>query len=282
MSYFKEKLALEIRRQESIYNTAKSKLASSPEGALTVRQRKQMTSYYLNVESKDTTTRKRKQINITTDKKLILQLIDKFIQKKKLLISKTNLLYLKKLYRHYQSTDLQYIFTFLSPTYQQAITHYQTERIHQLQNKPYPKAPFDPRYHVHETICGEFVRSKSEQIILNTLSLYTLIIHYEEEYIYRIPVDGIGRVYPDFTIILPNGKRSIWEHLGRLDDPEYCYKTALKLNLYQQNGYVLGDNLILTMDDNKGNISSRIILDIIENHILPQVSAATMQPCNQK
>jgi hypothetical protein len=139
------------------------------------------------------------------------------------------------------------------------------EYLEKLQLLDYPKAPFDPRFHVHETECGEFVRSKSEQIILNALTLcIEFVTHYEEEFLYSVGVDGLGRVYPDFTIILPNGKRIIWEHFGRLDDPNYCRRNALKLCLYQRNGYVLGDNLIITMDDNQGNISSALVAQAIQ------------------
>lgn len=42
-----------------------------------------------------------------------------------------------------------------------------------------------------------------------------------------------------------------------------------KLNLFQQNGLVIGGNLILTMDDNKQDFSSAIINQIINDQILP-------------
>ena len=52
--------------------------------------------------------------------------------------------------------------------------------------------------------------------------------------------------------------------LGPLGDPEYCKRNALKLCLYQRNGYVLGDNLIITMDDRNGNISSVLVAQAIQ------------------
>lgn len=274
MSNFLEALALEIRRQEKIYSTAEARIVSAPDGSLTIRKRKKKIDFYLNLEDRKSQIRKRKQINISTNQKLILQLTDKLIQQKRLLRSRINLVYLNKLYCKYQSTDLHHISAILGTTYQQALELRKQEIIHKLKNQPYPKAKFDPRFHVHETDQGELVRSKSEQIILNTLYPYNLIVHYEEEFLYKVPVDGLSRVFPDFTIILPNGDRIIWEHLGRLDDPEYCYRTALKLNLYQQNGYVIGDNLIITMDDHKGNISSSCILHAIQEHILPKMQSA--------
>lgn len=110
------------------------------------------------------------------------------------------------------------------------------------------------------------MRSKSEQIIANALYSYGIPFHYEEEFIYQI--GNIGKVYPDFTILLPNGKTIIWEHLGLLSQESYCQRTAEKLNIYQMNGYNLGKNLILTMDDNRQNISSTVIHQIIRTRIL--------------
>ena len=274
MSDFMKQLELEIKRQEKLYAVAERKLASAPEGSISIRKRKKKTDFYLNYEDRKSQSRKRKQVNINNNQALILQLIDKLFQQKIHLRSKNNLFYLNKLYRNYQPTDSQHIFPLLSKTNQQALQIYNQSKISTIKNCSYPKAPFDSRYHIHETDQGEFVRSKSEQIILNTLYPFELIVHYEEEFLYEYGVEGIGRVFPDFTIILPNGKRIIWEHLGRLDSPEYCYKVALKLNLYQKNGYILGNNLIFTVDDHKGNISSSAILHTIHQHILPKVKEA--------
>ena len=276
MSDFLNQLELEIKRQEKLLSTAESKITSAPEGALSVRQRKKKTDYYLNIEDRKSQTRKRKQINISNNKNLVLQLTDKLIQQKILFRSKTNLFYLNKLYHKYQSTDLQHIIHLLGNAYQHVIELRKQALIRQFNEKPYSKQKFDPTSHVHETDCGELVRSKSEQIILNSLFAYNLVTHYEEEFMYKVPVEGVHRVFPDFTIILPNGKRIIWEHLGRLDDPEYCQRVAAKLNLYQQNGYVLGDNLIITMDDHKGNISSSLVLHAIQQHILPKLQEAEL------
>lgn len=201
----------------------------------------------------------------------ILQLTDKLIQRRIFSRSQNNLFYLNKLRNHYVPADFNSVSIQLGPSYNHVIQQQRKQHLEQWRNMPYSKAPYDSRYHIHETDSGELVRSKSEQIILNTLYAYPLVVHYEEEFLYKNAVPGINRCYPDFTIILPDGSRIIWEHLGRLDDPEYCRRVAIKLNLYQQNGYVIGKNLILTMDDDKGNISSALVIDAIEHYILPHM-----------
>ena len=271
MNTFAEILALEIRYQEKKLAEAQEKLTLAPVGSLSVRDRKTKIDYYHNVEDKKSKTRKRKQVNISNNQKLILQLTDKLIQQKVLYRSKKNLFYLKKLQANLLPISTDAILPLLGKAYQQVLWFRREKNIELRKRRSYPKAPYDSRFHIHETDSGELVRSKSEQIILNTLYAYPLVVHYEEEFLYQNGVPGITKCYPDFTIILPDGHRIIWEHLGRLDDPAYCQRTAAKLNLYQQNGYVLGKNLIITMDDDKGNISSALIIDAIEHYILPHL-----------
>lgn len=274
MHSFLKLIDLELRRQEKYLATAKHRIALAPRGSLLARKRKKKTDYYQVVDEKKKKgddKRKRKQINITPNQELILQLTDKLIQQRILRRSLKNIFYLKKVKDNYLPADFNSVSAQLGASYDQVIRQQKKQHLEQWRNMPYPKAPFDARYHIHETDSGEMVRSKSEQIIMNTLYTYPLVVHYEEEFLYKNGVPGINRCYPDFTIILPDGSRIIWEHLGRLDDPEYCRRVAIKLNLYQQNGYVLGKNLIITMDDDKGNISSALVIDAIEHYILPQL-----------
>lgn len=265
MSPFVREMKLEKRRLEWQIANAVKRLDTAPEGSLSIRKRKKRNSYYRNSVTHRGSEKIEKQINITGNSGLIRRLTDKVIQKKILLRGQRNLFYLNKLLDHYHATEVSAIKMELGEQYQEAFRMLREEYLATLRKIDYPKAPFDSRYHIHETDCGELVRSKSEQIILNALTPHCeFIIHYEEELLYEVGVEGVGRVYPDFTIILPNGKRIIWEHWGRLDDPEYCKRNALKLCLYQRNGYVLGDNLIITMDDNNGNVSSLLIAQAIE------------------
>ena len=271
MEPFMAHLELEKRRLEKQVERAAQKLSLAPEGSLTIRSRKKGKTYYRNINTLKGSNRIRKQININLDPKLILQLTEKIIQKHVLSRAQHNLFYLNKLISQYQSTTPQAISTILGHQYQDVLQDRNRKFIQNQSTIQYPKMKYNPDYHVHETDCGEFVRSKSEQIILNTLSSYDqFVTHYEEEFLYRDGVEGLNRVYPDFTIILPDGRRILWEHLGRLDDPAYCERVVLKLCLYQRNGYVIGDNLILTMDDNQGNISSALVLQAIQ-HILAKM-----------
>jgi len=94
----------------------------------------------------------------------------------------------------------------------------------------------------YETKRGEMVRSKSEQYIANFL--YDAGIPYRYEM--RLVLGGEIR-YPDFVILLPDGREIIWEHFG-LNDREYMANNMEKLELYARNGYHIGKNLIVTFE----------------------------------
>lgn len=271
MISYLETLQLEKKRLKGQIEKARKFLANAPKGSLSIRKRKHTYSYYCNIDSSKYPNRTCRQINITKNKQLIIELTEKRIQERVLKHAQQNLHYLEKYINHYMSSEIADIVSGLHPQYVEVLTMRKNRHIQNLQKKDYPKAKFNPKSHIHETDCGELVRSKSEQIILNTLNTYPLIVHYEEEFIYRTGVPGINRIYPDFTIILPDGSRILWEHLGRLDDPVYCQRAAAKLNLYQKNGLVIGKNLIITMDDHNGNISSALVQDAIQHYILPKM-----------
>lgn len=101
------------------------------------------------------------------------------------------------------------------------------------------------------TAKGERVRSKSEVIIADTLARHGVPYKYERPLLLSCGASAAKRisVYPDFTCLnLRTRKEFLWEHLGRMDDAEYAKKTVAKLRAYSKNGFVLGRNLIVTME----------------------------------
>lgn len=126
---------------------------------------------------------------------------------------------------------------------------------------------YSPQTHFHETLCGLLVRSKSEVIIVNTLTNYGIPFDYERQFSYP---DERGVFFrPDFTFEFPDGSLRIWEHLGLMKNLEYSEHTGRKLMVYQRYGYLIGRNLILTQDDEQGNCSSAYIDEVVRTQILP-------------
>ena len=92
---------------------------------------------------------------------------------------------------------------------------------------------------------GERVRSKSEKIIADMFHKYGLIYCYEP----KIILNRKRTVYPDFAILNINRRKTyLWEHLGLISDEDYEKKNMSKIDIYERNGYVLGDNLIISLE----------------------------------
>lgn len=111
----------------------------------------------------------------------------------------------------------------------------------------------------------ERMRSKSEIIIADTLMRRGVPYRYE----YPVNLRGLGIVHPDFTILnLRLRKEVIWEHFGKMDDPDYCNSQILKLNKYMQNGFFLGDNLIVTLESARWPLNNQTIDMVIDKYCL--------------
>lgn len=113
---------------------------------------------------------------------------------------------------------------------------------------------------IHQTRNGLFVRSKSEVIIANE------ILNSHIEFLYEEPLLlNDGRIcLPDFTFESESGDRIIWEHLGMLKLPDYKQRWEEKLKMYEENGYILGEDLYTTEDSEDGGISTPDIINVIE------------------
>lgn len=120
--------------------------------------------------------------------------------------------------------------------------------------------PFITQY---ETENHEIVRSKSEKMIADKLFLLGIPYKYEEPAFLEN-----GMVYfPDFTILNLKTRREVYfEHFGRMDDEAYCNKTLTKINLYQQNGIVLGKNFLCTFETSKTPFNMKYFCTLLETH----------------
>ena len=87
-------------------------------------------------------------------------------------------------------------------------------------------------------------------------------------YEYPIYLRGVGRIYPDFTVLRVQTRQEVfWEHLGMMDDPVYLENAIKKIVAYEQNGIFPGDNLILTYETKKNVINQRLIKSMIEHYL---------------
>lgn len=128
-------------------------------------------------------------------------------------------------------------------------------------NEKYQGKGFDDNNVEIYTDKGERVRSKSEKIIADKLYRENILYRYE----YPLEVPGYGVIYPDFTILDEINQRNIiYEHFGMMDDERYVNNVIAKLQLYANEGYILGDNLFFTMETSVKPFDSRMLDGIIQ------------------
>lgn len=135
------------------------------------------------------------------------------------------------------------------------------EYIRQWQSEPYEQWEIndvDVRG-VFITDRGERVRSKSEKIIADTLLKHGIPYKYE----YPLQLKDNDRkvvIRPDFVVLsLATLEEMIIEHLGMMDDEQYYIRSMNKIDLYEKNGYLIGQKLILLHETFDNPLDTRIM-----------------------
>ncbi len=132
-------------------------------------------------------------------------------------------------------------------------------------SRPYAGKEFHESSPEFYTAKGERVRSKSEVIIAD------MLYHKNIPYKYECPLylEGMGIVYPDFTVLdVIERKEVYWEHMGRMDDPEYVDSAIRKWSCYIQNDHFEGTDMIYTYETREVPLNTRILQIKIRHVIL--------------
>lgn len=125
-------------------------------------------------------------------------------------------------------------------------------------SNPYPKSSY-----IIMTNKGEYVRSKSEKIMADYF--YSKKIPYKYE---KLLVIKDRDLYPDFTLLHPITRKEIyWEHFGIMDNAEYANHAYEKISLYESNGLLLGDRLIVTFESKNQNLDYKLLDSKINTHL---------------
>ena len=131
----------------------------------------------------------------------------------------------------------------------------------QWEKYEYEGKPFEENAPEIYTDRGERVRSKSEKIIADKLYRENIAYRYE----CPIEIPYVGTIYPDFTLLDEVNRRNIiFEHFGLMHDEGYVNSAIFKLQTYAREGYVLGDNLFITMETVERPLDSRMVDAIIK------------------
>lgn len=136
---------------------------------------------------------------------------------------------------------------------------------HWLESKKCESMGFNEMDPIILTSEGYRVRSKSEQLWADSFERLG-VPHVFEPKLY---LEGRGWVRPDFVGLNVRLRKEIWvEHMGMMDSLSYSEDNVLKLHLYERNGYVLGDTLLITMETRRSPLEAKSIEAMITKHFL--------------
>ena len=122
-----------------------------------------------------------------------------------------------------------------------------------------------PEERIFPTEAGEMVRSKSEKILADYFFRAGIVYRYEPQVIF----DDGKTVYPDFAVLnLRLRKTFYWEHLGIVSDDDYASKNFRKIELYEKNGILLGDRLIVSMESRGMSLDVGLIKKKVEEFLV--------------
>ena len=116
-----------------------------------------------------------------------------------------------------------------------------------------------------DTLRGEKVRTKSEQILADTFYRLGIPYQYEPEFVLN---NGYCK-YPDFVLLnVIQRKTYYWEHMGLTDEFDYATKNFKKLLVYERNGLILGENLILSLETEDMQLDMKMVDRKIREYLL--------------
>ena len=200
----------------------------------------------------------------------IVTLRTKGFLKKSIKILKKNLKWQEKLLEAYRRYNLEDVESLLSNAYDE-------RRLTQWMNRYYRRNPYHLEHKKYKTSFGLLVRSKSEVMIAELLHAAGIPFHYDEE-VFLIDADGQEHVfYVDFVIMTPSGKLLYWEHMGLFDQEKYRKQSFKKMKAFFDNGIILSENLIITMDSEKYGLSIPTIERVIREQILPHFEEVSLK-----
>lgn len=174
------------------------------------------------------------------------------------------------------------VFENLTPARQELVNPYiMTDEMYvkAWQSVEFTGKPFKEDVPVIKTHRGERVRSKSEKMIADQLLVMGLPYRYE----YPIQTKRLGKVFIDFTFLdIWNRTNVFYEHFGKMQDQTYCNRNLTKLEVYEEEGWHLGESFLFTMESDDHIINMDHFMNLIRHRFpwLPYFSQQSEMFCN--
>lgn len=257
---------LEKRRNylQQVEKEKEKALLKAPSGTLRVMKQGESMRYY-----RRSATNHEEIIYLSKEKMdMARELAQKDYDEKVIRVVKKELLAIEKYLYHYPEMSAEQIYENLHKGKQNLITPIRLsdeEYIRNWEAVTYEGKRFDESMSEFYSMKGERVRSKSEVIIVDML--YQMGIPYRYEY--PLYLQGLGVIYPDFTVLNVRERKEIyWEHFGMMDDPEYSERAVKKIKCYRQSGYYEDDRTMYTYETAKEPLNQKMIRALIERRLL--------------
>ena len=258
---------MEEKDELTIYLKALQKsLASSPEGTLEIERKSKNCIQYYHHDSNHKRNHGRRYLP-KKEEPFIQQLAQKSYDQKVIKIIEKRLYHIDMLLKQYRpSIHLPYMN--LSEVRQSLVTPIiPTDEEYTKQwfeDNPGSQNPFEFN-NTFMGYYGEPVRSKSEALLTNIFAKLGIPYVYEP----MISLSTGAVCYPDFLLLsITHRKSFIYEHFGMMDDPEYAIKCVKKINLYDRNGYVLGETFLCSFESRDIPYDEVAIEAMLRAHLL--------------
>lgn len=262
MSYLLEALLRKERELNNLIPLLKQDLQDVPDGQLRISHTGSVPQYYYRSEKTDGPFKNGKYIK-KENIQLAYALAQRDYDNKLLQRAEKRLKSVQSLLKDFEVQELSNVYERMNSCRKELITPKVISDemfIKQWENVEFQGNPFSYGNSEIYTEKGERVRSKSEKIIADMLYRQDVPYRYE----YPIHLNGIGTVYPDFTILnIRKRQEMYWEHLGMMDNAEYCEHALHKLNCYIKNGINFGDGLIISYETSKRPLETAVIEKIV-------------------
>ena len=260
-----------ITELEQMIRSKSKALSLAPRGMLWANPRNGVTHF----DYFDPDSAKRRRLSATDkqDLKLLRALAQRDYDQRILSTAEKELRILKKLVPLYSRGNPESIYTRLIPARQELVTPiYPTDKQYAdaWLEKYLPESRSLPENTGFKSERGEYVRSKSELMIANMLLLRDPYYIYEKLVTLTDHLTGERYpAHPDFFVLNTRTRKAyLWEHLGKMGDAGYVETNINKLIDYAQAGYILGKNLIITMETKHCPLLPETIETVIEEYFL--------------
>lgn len=265
MNELKELILKRIQNLKEIIQEKETALLNTPEGVINITTTAQNgTQYYYKRNPTDSKKTYLKKKNMP----LIQQLCQKDYDQQVLLSAKRELHELERFNKTFSQKTYEEIYDSLHISRQKLIHPVilpDKDFINEWENVKYNPKSFRDDMPEYLTDKGERVRSKTEILIANALNKHCIPYRYE----CPLRLNGYGKIHPDFTVLNIRLRQVFyWEHMGKMDDPEYLENALQRISMYEQNNIYPGETLILTHETLRHPINTKDIERVLTRYLL--------------